>query len=279
MADMCECGEAPIIGAVYWFWSMADEHTKNGELPGLSLATIDRKTGVAGLGEAMVSVGWLIESETGLTIPNFDEHNGRTAKKRALDSRRQENKRKENGECIDEIESVRDSSLSSVTDCGQKADNSVTYSKSKSKSNKEKNNKKKKPDLLCFDDLVFPQSLDNQACRQALTDWLDYRIEIGKPCKSKRGVAAILKKFSDRTAEQFCAAVTHSMASGYQGLFEPSGNRGSPRQDNSPQAKRERTQQALIDAGKEIYERHAGSQNDVPGLCESNGSSGVADLF
>lgn len=42
-------------------------------------------------------------------------------------------------------------------------------------------------------------------------------------------------------------------------------NRGSPRQDNSPAAKRERNKQAFDEAGRRVAERY-GDQNELPGL-------------
>lgn len=89
IVDATDTSEAAVIGALYWLWSMADQHTGDGHLPGLSLRQIDRKTGVAGFGEALCAVGWLEVPEAGgVTIPNFVEHNGSSAKKRAQTAKR-----------------------------------------------------------------------------------------------------------------------------------------------------------------------------------------------
>lgn len=75
--------EAEVIGGLYWLWSMADEQTDDGTLIGLSTATIDRKTGIKGFGEAVLSIGWIEQLPDGLMIVRFEEHNGASAKRRA----------------------------------------------------------------------------------------------------------------------------------------------------------------------------------------------------
>jgi hypothetical protein len=75
--------EAEVIGGLYWLWSMADEQTDDGNLIGLSIATIDRKTGIKGFGTALLKIGWVLEITDGLKITRFEEHNGSSAKRRA----------------------------------------------------------------------------------------------------------------------------------------------------------------------------------------------------
>lgn len=86
MADEVGTGEAAIIGALYWLWATADEHSTDGLLAGMTLRQIDRKTGVSGFAAALVRVGWVIESEDGAQIVRFTEHNGKSAKRRAAES-------------------------------------------------------------------------------------------------------------------------------------------------------------------------------------------------
>lgn len=83
ICDLTGKREAEVIGGLYWLWTMADEQSYDGSLIGLSTATIDRKTGVKGLGESLLTVGWLEEIPDGLCIVRFDEHNGASAKRRA----------------------------------------------------------------------------------------------------------------------------------------------------------------------------------------------------
>lgn len=107
LCDLTGAPEASVVGALYWLWTAADEHTEDGFMPGLSLAAIDRKTGVRGIGAAMVSIGWLAESADGVTISNFTEHNGKSAKTRAQGAKRAANHRS-NADCVTDSLHERD---------------------------------------------------------------------------------------------------------------------------------------------------------------------------
>lgn len=52
------------------------------------LRMIDAITGVAGMAESLVSVGWASIENGNLVLPNFGRHNGKSAKARALDAAR-----------------------------------------------------------------------------------------------------------------------------------------------------------------------------------------------
>lgn len=88
IVDATDSTEATVIGALYWLWSMADQHSEDGFLHGISLRQIDRKTGVAGFAAAVVAVGWMEDLGNGVEIVRFNEHNGASAKRRASESRR-----------------------------------------------------------------------------------------------------------------------------------------------------------------------------------------------
>ena len=95
ICDLLGKREAEVIGGLYWIWSMADEQTDDGELVGLSVATIDRKTGIKGLGESLLTIGWIEQIPDGLNIVRFEEHNGSSAKRRATEAKRKHNFRNE----------------------------------------------------------------------------------------------------------------------------------------------------------------------------------------
>lgn len=88
LCDETDQPEATVIGGLYWLWATADQHTEDGILHGMTLRAIDRKTGIAGFGDALVGVGWVADHPEGVRIVNFEEHNGSSAKKRALTARR-----------------------------------------------------------------------------------------------------------------------------------------------------------------------------------------------
>ena len=88
LVDATDSSEAAVVGALYWLWSTADQHTEDGVMPGLTLRQIDRKTGVAGFGAALVAIGWIADHPEGIRIVNFEEHNGASAKKRCSTAKR-----------------------------------------------------------------------------------------------------------------------------------------------------------------------------------------------
>lgn len=111
LCDLCDCGEAQIVGALYWLWASADQHTEDGVMPGLSLRQIDRKTGVAGFGAALCEIGWLADHPEGVRIIKFEEHNGSSAKRRASEAQRKANVRNVSASDADKTQ----------TDAGQEA--------------------------------------------------------------------------------------------------------------------------------------------------------------
>jgi hypothetical protein len=93
VCDRTGQSEATVIGAFYWLWATADQHTEDGILPGLTLRSIDRKTGVTGFAEALCEIGWLTDSPEGVRIARFEEHNGSSAKRRVMEAQRKANSR------------------------------------------------------------------------------------------------------------------------------------------------------------------------------------------
>ena len=88
LCDLTGSTEAAVIGALYWLWSAADQHTEDGIMRGLTTGAIDRKTGVKGIGDALCDIGWLADHPEGVRIIHFDEHNGTSAKTRAVTAKR-----------------------------------------------------------------------------------------------------------------------------------------------------------------------------------------------
>lgn len=102
LCDLCDCGEALVIGGLYWLWATADQHTQDGLMPGLTLRQINRKTGIAKFGEALCEVGWIEDRTNSIVINRFEEHNGTSAKRRAADAQRKANSRNPSAHCPEE---------------------------------------------------------------------------------------------------------------------------------------------------------------------------------
>lgn len=87
-----------VVGALHAVWSLADEHSADGRLDGYTLETLDDLIGWAGFSSAMKDVDWLNIDKQGIEVPRFDEHNGASAKRRAMESERKRRGRCESGQ-------------------------------------------------------------------------------------------------------------------------------------------------------------------------------------
>jgi hypothetical protein len=77
-----------VVGKLLRIWAWFDDQTESGNAPVTVAALLDRRVGVSGFVSAMVSAGWMTQKSGVLTLPNFDRHNGETAKSRALTAKR-----------------------------------------------------------------------------------------------------------------------------------------------------------------------------------------------
>jgi len=75
--------------------------------------------------------------------------------------------------------------------------------------------------------LILPEKLQTNECLAAVETWLAYKAERKQGYK-RIGLSAALQAWSNEyTAETFPAAVNHSIASNYQGIFPPRGSLAS----------------------------------------------------
>ena len=89
-ADKCR-----VVGALFRVWCLFDEHTEGGFLEGYTFFLLDDELRIDGFSQAMSDVGWLEEVDgEGLQVPDFSDHMGQSAKKRAQDSKRKKEGRK-----------------------------------------------------------------------------------------------------------------------------------------------------------------------------------------
>lgn len=83
-----------VIGGLLAVWSVFDTHCTDGKLDGYTPELMDHVIGWEGFSSAMISVGWLrYNGEQTLEMPEFTEHNGKSAKRRAEDQKRKRNAR------------------------------------------------------------------------------------------------------------------------------------------------------------------------------------------
>lgn len=94
MASALKADRLRIIGGLWAVWATFDTHSADGLLEGYTLEALDEDLGWRGFSRALQAVGWLVEDpDNGLQIPEFEEHNGASAKRRASDTKRKSSDR------------------------------------------------------------------------------------------------------------------------------------------------------------------------------------------
>ena len=112
IADALEIDPDEALGKCIRFWAWCDEQletchansvTETGQTSRGDRDTrhaikvtkkhIDRVTYRPGFADALLAVGWLESAGDGFAVPNFDRHNGKTAKTRAQATRRKQSQR------------------------------------------------------------------------------------------------------------------------------------------------------------------------------------------
>lgn len=77
-----------VVGKLLRVWNWFDDQSLDGNAPVTVMPLLDRYTAVTGFTKAMQSVGWLVIEDGIMSLPNFERHNGQTAKTRALTAKR-----------------------------------------------------------------------------------------------------------------------------------------------------------------------------------------------
>lgn len=77
-----------VVGGLHSAWSLFDQHSEDGILVGYSPETLDELIGWPGFTAAMIAVEWAIYDGESLSLPRYEDHNGQSAKRRAMDADR-----------------------------------------------------------------------------------------------------------------------------------------------------------------------------------------------
>ncbi|ELF1196698.1 hypothetical protein ABE569_000886 [Escherichia coli] len=92
LAEILNIDPDAALGKVIRFWVWADQQMIDGNAEcnarGVTKSAIDRITFMAGFADALIQVGWLVETNGVLSLPNFERHNGKSSKKRAVTNER-----------------------------------------------------------------------------------------------------------------------------------------------------------------------------------------------
>lgn len=75
-----------VVGLLVRFWAWCDENSTDGTNLSVTSDDVDDIVGLPGFAAALRSSGWLSGEDGSLQVPNFERHNGSSAKARALES-------------------------------------------------------------------------------------------------------------------------------------------------------------------------------------------------
>ncbi len=88
MANFLKIEPDEVVGKLLRFWIWADQQSISGNGLTVTKKLLDRITYCPGFADSLVSVGWLTGNDGVFCIPNFDRHNGESAKSRATTQKR-----------------------------------------------------------------------------------------------------------------------------------------------------------------------------------------------
>lgn len=94
IASALKADRLRVVGGLHAVWCLFDAHSEDGRLDGYTPEVVDELIGWPGFTAAMVSVEWAEETPQGIVLPNFERHNGQSAKRRATDAERKRAVRK-----------------------------------------------------------------------------------------------------------------------------------------------------------------------------------------
>ena len=149
MAMMLKIAPEHVTGCLVRVWAWADQQTLSGNAVCVTGVTLDRIACHAGFADAMKGVGWLEGDEMNFSLPNFDRHNGETAKTRALTNKRVKKSRNANAVTPVTQKSLPEKRREKKKDIGNLdgfAEWYAKYPKKVAKADAEKAWKKLKPD-------------------------------------------------------------------------------------------------------------------------------------
>jgi len=108
-AHLAHASARATVGALHTIWSIFDTHTTDGILRHYTTSRLDAMVGIPGFCDAMIEEGWLIRTDDKcLKIPRFRDHNGASAKRRAMQTRARADQRRQKGDnCRHDVAKAR----------------------------------------------------------------------------------------------------------------------------------------------------------------------------
>jgi hypothetical protein len=170
-----------VFGKCFRVWRWFDDHTEDGNAPRVTKASIDRRVGVVGFAAAMQAAGWLAEVEGGVSLVNFDRHNGETSKARALTAKRvARHKATSNAKANAE-------SVTTVTREALPREEKRIEEKSNTPPKPPQGGEAAEPKPMDCPPLEeFPEAIRDETCRAAWQLWLAYKRQIKEAARDGR---------------------------------------------------------------------------------------------
>lgn len=188
-----------IVGRLHKIWSWANEHLTDGQDVPIDSAFLDALVESPGFAEQLRRVGWLSGRENSLCFPNFDRHNGESAKTRALDAARKRAHRS-SAKCPDRTRTK----LGPEERRGEKRrEESNSLSPACEESKKE---------------LPRETHLAHPPFQQLWDKWCLHQMDIGKPV-SNASTEQQLYKLADFTTDEAIEIVRYSLQRGAKNLI------------------------------------------------------------
>ena len=145
MAEYLKIDPDAIAGKLMRVWGWFDDHSEDGSATVTVRALLDRLTGVTGFTDSMEAVGWLLIESGQMRLPNFNRHNGQTAKNRCSTNRRMAKSRTKENKCDD-------STVTNVTADRNKCDDStvtnVTTGRNKNRNQRREEKRRVKKEAI-----------------------------------------------------------------------------------------------------------------------------------
>jgi hypothetical protein len=224
-----------VVGKLLRVWAWFDQQTQEGNAVGngasvtssVTKALLDRRVGVSGFCDSMILSGWMADDGQSLTLPNFDRHNGKTAKTRAMTAKRvATHKAKGNGASVTSSvsgalpreEKRREELVKTplIPQGGEVAGPLKGEQKPKATEPPQDEKPKRKPKETVGEFLV-PQRLDSPEIREALEAFERMRVDIGHRIKDRsRLCLGWDKSYRDKTHLLDC--IQFATANEYQGI-------------------------------------------------------------
>lgn len=256
IADMLNISQGDALLGLIRVWTWADQQSLNGNAVSVTKNALCNISRVTNFADAMIKVGWLVGSDRSWTFPNFNRHNTETSKKRALTKKRvakhRENVKQEcNARSVtkalpekrreENINTKKMLSKDNIKESSANASPAVAKISDPDLENLQAKIAAKKQPTQKFNPRTLPLPESLTGAEAAWSAWCDHRDEIKKPI-TPTAARQLLAKGQQMGAVRFKAAIRHSAANGWQGLFEPEAHTvggKSPPQQFKTKAERE----------------------------------------